>query len=161
MSRLLPAVRDALTPTRTYLVAAPATGQGAGNAAGGGGHGGREAALAATLARLEVCARHRDHQAAARALDRLPATEDGAWLLIQMAAAGLRALSTGAQQLPPTDVATPPGVAIATRRSPPPDPASPLAAAAAGAAHDETSVQLRRAARSFKRSGSPRRVGRF
>lgn len=64
----------------------------------------RDAALAAALARLEVCARRRDTTAAVRVLDRLPASDDGAWLLLQMAAAGLRALGAGAQQLPPDAV---------------------------------------------------------
>jgi hypothetical protein len=54
----------------------------------------RDPALAVVLARLETATALRDPAAAARILDNLAATgEDGVWLLRQMAAAGLRALS--------------------------------------------------------------------
>jgi hypothetical protein len=66
----------------------------------------RDPALAVTLARLETCATFRDARAAARALDAMATSPDGAWLLLQMAAAGLRALSAGTQQLPPATVHT-------------------------------------------------------
>jgi hypothetical protein len=62
--------------------------------------GDRDSVVAEALARLAVAVELRHTSAAARVLDGLAGTEAGAWLLTQMAAAGLRALSTGIQTLP-------------------------------------------------------------
>jgi len=59
----------------------------------------RTPAVAEALARLEHACAHRDPDAAARILDQLPTTDDGAWILRQMAAAGLRALADTAATL--------------------------------------------------------------
>jgi hypothetical protein len=81
-----------------------------GGASGSGygpGHEGRDHRVAVALARLETCAAQRDERAAARVLDGLAATDDGAWLLLQMAAAGLRVLGAGTQHLPTDTVRSP------------------------------------------------------
>ena len=49
----------------------------------------RVVSVADALARLEVCARHRDAEAAAEVLERLrTGSDDGAWLALQMASSG-------------------------------------------------------------------------
>ena len=91
--RWLPALRDVVTSWDSDPPPLPA---------------GRDTRLAVALARLETCARRRDAHAAQRVLDGLPSTDDGAWLLVQMAAAGFRALGAGTQQLPPAAAVQPP-----------------------------------------------------
>lgn len=65
--------------------------------------GDRDSTIAEALARLGIATELRHTSGAARVLDELAGTATGTWLLAQMAAAGLRALSTGIQTLPTAD----------------------------------------------------------
>jgi len=87
---------------RTTIVLSPAP-------AGGYTGGDRDPVIAEALARLAIATELRRTSAAARVLDQLADTEAGAWLLTQMAAAGLHALSTGVQTQPAA------GTALAAR----------------------------------------------
>jgi thioredoxin-like negative regulator of GroEL len=77
------ALHPALTSAPVFRAASPAPAR--------HGRGQRDPAVAELLARLEIAATWRDSAAAARIIDSLARSGDGAWLVGQFCAAGLRA----------------------------------------------------------------------